>query len=266
MVLIESHARGSNVKHKLTLIHGWGLNAGVWDDLVPALQDAGPVRAVDLPGHGRLAGEGSLGELDEVADRVVAAAQAPDVDSPESDALTLIGWSLGALVAIRAASRHPDRVQKVILVAGTPRFVQGEGWPQAMRGPVLDAFAQGLAANYRTTLNRFLALQFHGLDNAQDALRGLRARLLSDPPAEQALHEGLDWLRHLDLRDELAALECPVHAILGEYDTLVPAGVGEQLRALRPDMKTPVIERAGHAPFLSRPQAFEETLRSLLHD
>jgi pimeloyl-[acyl-carrier protein] methyl ester esterase len=31
-------------------------------------------------------------------------------------------------------------------------------------------------------------------------------------------------------------------------------------------MKTPVIERAGHAPFLSRPDAFEETLRSLLHD
>ncbi|ANB03623.1 pimeloyl-ACP methyl ester esterase BioH [Ectothiorhodospira sp. BSL-9] len=247
------------------MIHGWGLNAGVWDDLVPALEGDAQVLAVDLPGHGRLAGEGCLGELDDVADRVVATT-APLTDSHDSGALTLIGWSLGALVAIRAATRHPDRVGKVILVAGTPRFVQGEGWPHAMRAPVLDAFAQGLAANYRSTLNRFLALQFHGLDNAQDALRGLRARLLDSPPAEQALHEGLEWLRRCDLRDELAALDCPVHAILGEYDTLVPSGVGEQLRALRPGMKTPVIERAGHAPFLSRPQAFEETLRSLLHD
>ncbi|MGM0677415.1 pimeloyl-ACP methyl ester esterase BioH [Ectothiorhodospira marina] len=254
------------MKKKLMLIHGWGLNAGVWDDLIPALRDEARVLAVDLPGHGRLAGEGGLGELDDAADRLVDTSSIPQADSPESDALTLVGWSLGALVAIRAATRHPGRVGKVILVAGTPRFVQGPDWPHAMRVPVLDAFAQGLAANYRTTLNRFLALQFHGLDNAQDTLRGLRARLLDSPPAEQALHEGLVWLRHLDLRDELAALDCPVHAILGEYDTLVPPGVGESLRALRPDMKTPVIERAGHAPFLSRPDAFEETLRSLLHD
>ena len=42
------------------------------------------------------------------------------------------GWSLGAQMALAVAARHPDKVGKLLLVAGTASFVQRDGWPHAM--------------------------------------------------------------------------------------------------------------------------------------
>lgn len=253
---LEAVSRG--VGPDVTLIHGWGLSAGVWEGTAAALARDLRVMCVDLPGHGRAAGEGQLGDLDSLADRLAATLP------PQGAAL--VGWSLGGLVALQTAVRHPERVRRLVLVAATPRFVQAPDWPHAMRRPVLDAFAQGLNRDFRATLNRFLALQFHGVEGAPAAVRALRARLAAAPPAPVALAEGLALLRESDLRAALAGVDCPVHALLGGYDTLVPAAVGADLEVLRPGMVVRVMPRAGHAPFLSHGERFEFELRSLLHD
>ncbi|MCG5534629.1 pimeloyl-ACP methyl ester esterase BioH [Ectothiorhodospira mobilis] len=253
---LETVSRGTGPA--VALIHGWGLSAGVWEETAADLARDFRVDCVDLPGHGRAAREGRLGDLDTLADRLAATLP------PQGAAL--VGWSLGGLVALQTAVRHPDRVRRVVLVAATPRFVQAPDWPHAMRRPVLDAFAQGLARDFRATLNRFLALQFHGVEGAPAAVRALRARLAAAPPAPAALEEGLALLRESDLRAALAGLACPVHALLGGYDTLVPAAVGAELKVLRPGMDVRVMPRAGHAPFLSHGERFASELRSLLHD
>ncbi len=76
------------------------------------------------------------------------------------------------------------------------------------------------------------------------------------------LEATLAILRDTDLRDEAANLACPVMAVLGEDDALVPHGVCEDLLRLNPLWRVEVIEAAGHVPFLSHPDAFVGLLQS----
>jgi pimeloyl-[acyl-carrier protein] methyl ester esterase len=239
----------------LLCLHGWGLNAAVWEPLAASLPGGVQVLAPDLPGHGARASEARFGGLDEAADRMAALLDAP---------ATVVGWSLGGLLALTLAGRHPGKVARVVLVAATPRFVRASDWPCAMRPEVLDAFARDLALDYRATLTRFLALQVHGLPERAQTLRALKARCLQAPPHPKALAEGLDILRDTDLRPLLAALEMPVHAVLGSLDTLVPSAVAGELRRLRPGIRVAVLAGAGHAPLLSHPAQVAEFLTEVV--
>ena len=89
---------------------------------------------VDLPGYGSAA---PIDDFDAAIDAYAARLQ---------PGTTLGGWSLGAQMALAIAARHPDKVGKLLLVAGTTSFVQRDGWPHAMPPAMLAEFAAGIAA------------------------------------------------------------------------------------------------------------------------
>jgi len=228
----------------LVLVHGWGLNGGIWDTLAPLLETGFRVTRVDLPGHGRSAWPGDEG-LDGLARAVLE-------HVPERAAW--LGWSLGGLVAARAALASPARIERLVLVASTPSFVSRPGWPAAMAPGLLEAFARDLQRDYLRTLQRFLALQVRGSDAAEVVLRELRARLLQHgQPAPEALMAGLDVLRTTDLRERFAGIACPALLLMGARDMLVPAAAAQPAADLLPDARVALIDGAGHAPFLTRP-------------
>jgi pimeloyl-[acyl-carrier protein] methyl ester esterase len=238
----------------LVLVHGWGMGSVVWGDLALRLAETFRVTLVDLPGHGASPwqGESSLAQW----------AQACRVAAPER--ALWIGWSLGAQVAIRAALDAPGRVGALLCVAGTPRFTQGEDWPHAMAPNTLTEFERALRGDHQGTLARFLALQVQGSQAGRATLRELRQRLAEAPqPQPQALEVGLSLLATVDLRAALADLHCPTRSLLGSRDTLAPARVAQDLQRLRPEAEVQVIHGAGHAPFLSHPEAVLEAVRTL---
>jgi len=229
----------------LVLVHGWGLNGGVWDTLAPLLEASGfRVTRVDLPGYGRSAWHGEAG-VDALAQAVLACV-------PERAAW--LGWSMGALVAVQAALAAPARIARLVLVAATPSFITRPDWTAAMEPHLLEGFARDLQRDYLRTLQRFLALQVRGSDAAEAALRELRARLLQHgEPAPESLLAGLAILRATDLRAQLAGIACPALWLMGARDTLVPEAAACQAAARMPDARVEVIAGAGHAPFLARP-------------
>ncbi|MDU6108671.1 MAG: alpha/beta fold hydrolase [Klebsiella pneumoniae] len=79
----------------LVLLHGWGLNAQVWDCITPQLASHFTLHLVDLPGYGRSGGFGAM-SLEAMAQRVLE--QAP----PQA---VWLGWSLGGLVASQVVER-----------------------------------------------------------------------------------------------------------------------------------------------------------------
>ncbi len=232
----------------LILLHGWGFNARVWDDIVARLADQHRCLAVDLPGFGHspvFDGEYSLRSL---------ARQLAD-DLP-ADALW-VGWSLGALVAMQVAVDHPAAARALVLVAATPSFRRRPDWPHAVDAGVLEGFGRDLVQRYEQTLERFITLQVRGSETPRPVARVLRHRLRQAPrPTVDVLQAGLKLLHEADLRKTLGLIRCPVNVLLGERDTLVPQEVRKAWHALQPAWQIDVIPGAGHAPFLSHLDLF----------
>ncbi len=226
----------------LALVHGWGMNARVFDLLAARLGDRFDVRALDLPGHG---GRGALpvNTLD---------AWAGDLVDMLPERSVVLGWSLGGQVALRAALDHPDKISRLILVATTPRFVQTDDWSTAMGAADLTAFGEALVADPVATLQRFLSLQTRGMPDQRALLQRLRQTLgAAAAPERTALAAGLAMLRETDLRGEVVRLTQPALVLHGALDTLTPPGAGAWLvRTLRAAQYVE-FERAAHAPHLS---------------
>ena len=86
----------------LLLIHGLTESRRMWDPLLPALAEDHTVLAVDLPGHGESA-PGASYAMDAMADEVAAVVSSAGMDAP-----TIVGHSLGAVVATAYAAAHPS--------------------------------------------------------------------------------------------------------------------------------------------------------------
>jgi len=250
----------NSADNELVLLHGWGMNAAVWDALPAGLTAHRVQHRIELPGHGEspfepawAAGYGCLWRW---ADACLAAAPPRAV---------WLGWSLGGLVALAAALRAPTRVRALILMTTSPRFIRAADWTPAMPESTLAQFHEGLLADPAGTLSRFLVTQVRGSDHAHAVLRTLRHELTQRPaPHPDALALGLDLLRDEDLRGPLPDLRCPSLWLFGDRDTLVPSGVAERVELLNDKARTQVIQGAAHAPFLSHPRETADAIQSFL--
>lgn len=240
----------------VVFIHGWGFNGTVWDTTIQRLPGRYRCLAVDLLGYDGRHPQSSEYSLPSLARRVLE--QTPP-------GAVWVGWSLGGMVALTAAALAPRRVRAVSLVATTPRFTRTAPWPHALPLSVLEGFARDLEQDPTRTLSRFITLQTRSAQGARVATRLLRQSLNRRPAASvETLRHGLAILRDTDLRPTLPASAGPVQLLLGERDTLVPAKVSKDLHALCPAWEISILPGAGHAPFLSHPEAYCRTLEAFV--
>lgn len=252
---VESVGEGEDV----ILLHGWGMHGAYWQSLIDGLQDKYRVHSIDLPGHGK----SRYQDEQSMDDFIVRLRQT--IDTVTDQAVHVIGWSLGGLLGQQLSLQFPDSIKSLQLIASSASFVQRANWPHAMRQQVLTDFADMLMQDYRITLNRFLALQVRGSEQQQQGLRELKAKLFSrGEPNPLALREGLSLLQQVDLRQAISALAIPVMLLGGERDTLVPAAALLAMAQQIKQSKLHIIKGAGHAPFLSHPDAVLKLSRAFL--
>lgn len=242
-------------KPTLVLLHGWGVNQGVWQSMRQRLPGDISVLTPDLPGFGSAAQFPQPYTLDTLCQQL--AAQIPDGSA-------VCGWSLGGLIAMALAKRYPAKVSKLALVAASPCFLAQTGWP-GMAPSVMQQFARALSDNLQQTIERFLAIQAMGSDSAKADTKALKQAIMAYPPAQpQAVAAALQLLAQTDLRAEFSALSLPLAGLYGRLDSLVPVKLVEQLQQLQPQGCFTVLPHASHAPFISHPDAFLAWLQQWL--
>lgn len=242
----------------LVLLHGWGMHGGLWGTLPARLARRHRVHVVDLPGHGH-----SRGMIAHDLPGMVAAIR--DAIASDAGAVTLVGWSLGAMVALQWALDAPESIARLVVTGATPKFVRSADWRQAMEETSLLRFADELAVAYRLTLQRFISLQLQGSEHARSTLAAMRDGLFArGEPSQEALRAGLEILRKTDLRGVVGAIRGSCLVIAGDRDTLTPVGASRWLAEHLPHATLQVMRGAAHVPFLSHPEAFAADVVSFL--
>ena len=243
----------------LVLLHGWALNLRVWDGLVEQLRGRFRLIRLDLPGHGRspwLPGHHTPAEQTWLIHQTLATL---------SGRYALLGWSLGAQIALDLAAATPAQVAGLILVAATPKFAAAEDWPHGAAPAVLEKLRSSLHEDHRRAVSDFLDLQVRATAGGAAVLQQLRQALFNHGEADSAaLVAALERLSVSDLRAGLAQVCAPAVTIAGEYDRITPPAATRALAAALPLARFIQIGRAAHAPFLSHPDVFAKLVREFL--
>jgi pimeloyl-ACP methyl ester carboxylesterase len=192
--------------------------------VVPTLSADHRVVAIDLPSFGE-SGKGVRFHLDRVPDQLIALMDAEGIERT-----SVVGHSMGGLIAARLAADHPERVDRLVLVdAGF--LPLDPSWVHRVTGPIA-------AVRYtRPPLAKLLM---------EDLMRVGGVRLIE--ATVQLLRT--DWVESLTL------VEAPTLIVWGEGDTICPRVIGDGILERVRDARMVVIPDCGHNPMWERPEAF----------
>ncbi|MEO8600625.1 MAG: alpha/beta fold hydrolase [bacterium] len=244
--------------YELVLWHGWGMHPAVWNGLAAQLtaQHGITPQKPALPGYAGTAAPVTT-TLDTLVDTMLA-----DIAQP----VTLCGWSLGALLALHAAQRHPDKVARLILIGATPSFVQRADWRHGMTPQALEEFTEAVDIDPKTALKRFIAHFNQNDANGRNIGRTLNQALSRDAlPPTAIFATGLALLRDTDLRSLLPGIAQPTLLLHGAHDPLMPLAAAEWLAATLPQARLEVLPDAAHAAFLSDPARCAALMADFIH-
>lgn len=208
----------------IVLVHGLGGFAETWRHNIPALAARGTVYALDLPGFGRSGKPRARYDLPYFA-RVLHAF----LDALEVPPVALVGHSMGGAVAVAYALTHPERVERLALLAALVpgfRFPLSRGHRLLLRPGVGELLARcACAPLIRAAIARCfwapVAAEVQFLVGTDYRLRTSPAARAAWLAAVRALHT--DFVAHRDdFRRAIATLDAPVLLVHGRQDRAVP--------------------------------------------
>lgn len=259
-VSIHYEERGTG--HPLVFIHGWGMSGRVWEFQAELFASLFRVITLDLRGHG----DSSLPEGAGFAMAGLAGDVASLLKNLYLANATLIGWSLGAQVALEAVSASRDRLSALVLSGGTPRFSSGDGFdfglpPQEVRGMALRVKRD----RTRTMGDFFRNMFVDGEMTAEQNQRVVKEIIIpSKQPDTAILLQALDTLATSDQREILPTLHIPVLVIHGAEDATCLPDASRYMAGKIRGAELALMDGCGHAPFLSKPDEFNRLLSGFL--
>ncbi len=235
----------------MIFLHGAGFDHTAWALLARAFAYHGfGVLTPDLPGHGRSAGP-ALSSIVALADWTAAL-----IDAAGVRAARLVGHSMGSLVALETAARHPEKVSALALIAtAAPMRVSDELLNAAKANDhaaidMISLWGEG----YRATLGGSEAPGLWMLGGAERQLERARPGVLF-----------ADLSACNDYQHALAAaakVVAPSIVIQGGQDLMTPAKGSKAVAAAIPGCRMTILEGAGHMLMSERPDEVLAALRN----
>lgn len=232
--------RDTGSGHPVVFIHGSGPGASGHSNFkhnYPAFAAAG-YRAIvpDLPGYGGSAKPDTRYTLDFFVEALLGL-----LDSLDIPRCTLVGNSLGGAIAIAIALRHPERVERLVLMA--PGGLMDKAlYYQQMEGiqRMAAAFAAG-ELNDAAGMKRLLALQLFNPDLIDDDTVAERVAVVKDQPACV-----LSTMEVPNMADQLANLSCPILGFWGMNDKFCPVSGAQTLMQACQQIRFVLLSECGH--------------------
>lgn len=247
--------------YPVVLLHGWCMSSAVWkyqfDGLagsIPA-QFPGQFRLVapDLRGHGRSRGVSGHLDFDGFVTDLVDL-----FDCLELSGVVLVGWSMGAQIALQSSAELSGRLAGMVLVSATPSFTASDDFPHGLAVNEASGMRLKVQRNAQRALNGFYTRLFaEGELESHHSATEIRQLLSSIPsPDTAAVLDALDALARTDMRHLLATITIPTLILNGALDRICLPQASNYLKAHIPNAEQTVFPQSGHAPFLTQRDQF----------
>lgn len=263
----------------IVLIHGWTSDESIWQETQNYLGQRYHVYTLNLP---------IAKNIHTYRDAVIEL-----IEQNGLDQVILVGWSMGALVGIQVAHQLPHKVQGLVLVSGTSRFLADsqsgipelgskntvkyenfeqesvtltEAYMGGIPATLIARMKKRLSNNCEQTTTNFYKLMFSSQEQAQGLAGKIIARDLSRGRTWE-LNEaqaGLDFLAEADVRAELKGITCPTLLLHGEQDEICPIGGAKFIQRQIPCAQLIIYPGVGHIPFLTIFEGFHRALEGWL--
>ena len=255
----------------LLLIHGFGAGIGHWRHNIATLAQSQPVYAVDLLGFGK------SGKVFTEYQISLWQAQVYDfwrtfIGSP----VVLVGNSLGSLVSLTVAARHPEAVAGLIMI-NLPDVGDRSKQIPPLIFPFLRSLETLVANSFLVrplfyflrrpqTIRRITNLAYFDRTAVDDEL----IEILSTPPHDMDADRAfLALVRSANMngfspsiKELLGELTIPILLIWGKEDRFIPFRLAAKITLLSPQMQLIALDKAGHCPH----DEYPELINSLLLD
>jgi pimeloyl-ACP methyl ester carboxylesterase len=236
-------------RRSIVFVHGAGLDHSWWGLQSRYFGYHGfNVLAVDLPAHGRSEGP-ALASIGAMADWIAQLLDAAGLKSA-----VVVGHSMGSLIALEFAARHPQRAEKIALI--------GTAYPMKVSDAFLDAARRNDQAAYdmETIWGHAAQVPLAGNPNPGMWMYGdTLARLARLAPG--VLHADLQACNAYEGgMDAAARVACPALFVLGARDMMTPPRAAQGLAGALRNAKTVTVGPSGHSLMAEAPDATLDAL------
>jgi pimeloyl-ACP methyl ester carboxylesterase len=231
-------------RQTFVFVHGFCQSSAYWTPTVDRLAGIGAhCLAPDLPGFGASAGQGGPFTMEAYADALAAVLDARGIGG-----VTLVGGSMGGVVAQHFALRHPHLLRRLLLVAtgavtANPAAalakadeLAGATWNEAAVTPIVNGFFHRPPTAERLAEFRSIALSASQPAAIEAARSNARSRTF----------------------ERLGEIRLPTLIVQGRHDRARTPEHGAEMRERIPGGRLEVIEDAGHTPQLEQADAFHK--------
>ena len=216
-------------KSSILLIHGSGLTHIVWSLHEQFYASQGfNILSVDLPGHGNSEGP-SLKSIEEISDWVKSLMNVLDIKK-----IIIIGHSQGCLVGIDFASRYPNLINSLVLVAGSYKM------------PVNQDLINYAEAGDEKAI---LLMMKWGYEGSKAFIGGNPVKKIINSSREirEVLAVDLNACNNYkNGKESLEKINCSTLCIFGDLDKMVPLEVGNKMASMIKNSEKKVINNCGH--------------------
>jgi len=253
---------GNSGRHPIVLVHGSRLHAHVWNDFSRRFSDRYHIVALDQRGHG----DSGWGPPDDYQMENFYQDLRAVIEARGLSRFTLIGHSLGGRVSMLYAHRHPDVLERLVLVDITPRRPSvpagGESSDDERTAPGVFDSPEAALAHLKRLMPRAPAPLVeesvrHGVRRTDDGrytwkydpafLAGRRSRSSA-----------------VDLWSAVKSISTPTLLQYGSHSNVVSRELAARMAETMPRCTVERIEGAGHGLFTDQPDAFAQSVERFL--
>ncbi len=245
----------------LLLIHGWAMNADVFNDISDHLSLRYQVIRIDLRGHGKSK------HLEGPCNYAVFAQDIKTlINKLEFKDLTLIGWSMGVSIILKMLKSSLPGLDSLVFISGNPSLVKRENYEHGIPEVVVKRLYKQTERDLEKGLKNFYGRLFTPLELSSLKQKNIYKTItdINNAPKKGAALESLKCLQNEDLRNELEKIALPTLLIHGKDDQISMPSASAYMKEQIKGAELFLLDKTGHAPFITREKEVLKKLHGFL--